>query len=271
MAALWVKEQARGQAALVVVGRPKRWLDRFDLVIAPPQFQLPPTRQCVASGYALDAGRRGRDRRRERGMARALRRPAAAAHRAARGRADQTVPLRPGGRPAADGERPARRAAREAAQYTSPPVAARRKRWWRRSRPEPASARRHAGTRAAPTPTTLCSLADWFIVTGGSISMMVEVSGWANRCHLPASSRSVAAALARHARPAAGRAGGWRAGWARATVGRAASSAHREVCARSVEIHRRLYARGLAPLGQPFGAVDAAVGRLGARSSARAR
>jgi uncharacterized protein len=41
MAALWVKEQTRGRAALVVVGRPKRWLDRFDLVIAPPQFQLP--------------------------------------------------------------------------------------------------------------------------------------------------------------------------------------------------------------------------------------
>ena len=41
MAALWVKEQTQGRAALVVVGRPKRWLDRFDLVIAPPQFQLP--------------------------------------------------------------------------------------------------------------------------------------------------------------------------------------------------------------------------------------
>jgi uncharacterized protein len=41
MAALWVKEQTRGRATLVVVGRPKRWLDRFDLVIAPPQFQLP--------------------------------------------------------------------------------------------------------------------------------------------------------------------------------------------------------------------------------------
>jgi mitochondrial fission protein ELM1 len=39
MAALWVKAQSR--ARLVVVGRPKRWLDRFDLVIAPPQFHLP--------------------------------------------------------------------------------------------------------------------------------------------------------------------------------------------------------------------------------------
>jgi uncharacterized protein len=42
MAALWVKEQTQGRAALAVIGRPKRWLDRFDLVIAPPQFQLPP-------------------------------------------------------------------------------------------------------------------------------------------------------------------------------------------------------------------------------------
>jgi uncharacterized protein len=41
MAALWVKAQAQGRALLVVVGRPKRWLERFDLVIAPPQFQLP--------------------------------------------------------------------------------------------------------------------------------------------------------------------------------------------------------------------------------------
>jgi uncharacterized protein len=41
MAALWVRDQAQGRARLVVIGRPKRWLDRFDLVIAPPQFHLP--------------------------------------------------------------------------------------------------------------------------------------------------------------------------------------------------------------------------------------
>ncbi|HZD25496.1 MAG TPA: ELM1/GtrOC1 family putative glycosyltransferase, partial [Alphaproteobacteria bacterium] len=41
MAALWIKERTHGRAALVVVGRPKRWLARFDLVIAPPQFHLP--------------------------------------------------------------------------------------------------------------------------------------------------------------------------------------------------------------------------------------
>jgi mitochondrial fission protein ELM1 len=42
MVALWVKKQARGRTRLIVIGRPKRWLDRFDLVIAPPQFHLPP-------------------------------------------------------------------------------------------------------------------------------------------------------------------------------------------------------------------------------------
>jgi uncharacterized protein len=36
-----VRDQAQGRARLVVIGRPKRWLDRFDLVIAPPQFHLP--------------------------------------------------------------------------------------------------------------------------------------------------------------------------------------------------------------------------------------
>jgi mitochondrial fission protein ELM1 len=41
MAALWVEERAPA-ARLVVVGRPKRWLERFDLVVAPPQFRLPP-------------------------------------------------------------------------------------------------------------------------------------------------------------------------------------------------------------------------------------
>ena len=158
MAALWVKEQARGRAALVVVGRPKRWLDRFDLVIAPPQFQLPRRANVLRLDLPLDAGRRGRDRRRERGMARALRRSAAAAHRAARGRADQAVPLRSGGRRAADGERPARRAARGrlTIRHHQPPHAGDGGR--RRSRPSCRPARAFtAGTTAAPTPTTRCS------------------------------------------------------------------------------------------------------------------
>ncbi len=40
-AALWVKKQSGGRTKLVVVGRPHRDLHDFDLVIAPPHFHLP--------------------------------------------------------------------------------------------------------------------------------------------------------------------------------------------------------------------------------------
>ena len=41
MAALWIQEQSGGHTKLVLIGRPKRWLDRFDLVITPTQYLLP--------------------------------------------------------------------------------------------------------------------------------------------------------------------------------------------------------------------------------------
>ncbi len=41
MAALWVKEQSAGAAKVVLVGRPRRMLESFDLVLAPPQYLLP--------------------------------------------------------------------------------------------------------------------------------------------------------------------------------------------------------------------------------------
>jgi mitochondrial fission protein ELM1 len=41
MAALWVHEQSARSVKLVLLGRPKRWLERFDLVIAPVQYRLP--------------------------------------------------------------------------------------------------------------------------------------------------------------------------------------------------------------------------------------
>jgi hypothetical protein len=41
MAALWIHKQSRGRTKLVIVGRPRRMLDRFDLVIATPQYRLP--------------------------------------------------------------------------------------------------------------------------------------------------------------------------------------------------------------------------------------
>ena len=84
-------------------------------------------RQRAAPRSAADARRRGRDRRRQGGMARPPGRPAAAAHRPARGRADQAVPVRSGGRQAADGARPTRRRSRAwlALRQHQPPHAGR--------------------------------------------------------------------------------------------------------------------------------------------------
>ena len=134
------------------LARPLRSGDRAAAVPAAPP------RQCAAPGSALDACRRGRDRRCQRGMAQALRRPAAAAHRSTGRRADQAVPVRSGGRQAADGARPARRRGRGrlTLREHQPPDATRGGRGPSREscRPAPAST---GGTTAAPTPTTRCS------------------------------------------------------------------------------------------------------------------
>ncbi|MEQ8860257.1 MAG: ELM1/GtrOC1 family putative glycosyltransferase [Pseudomonadales bacterium] len=42
MAALWIKQRSGGATRVVLFGRPKRWLDRFDLVVAPTQYAVPP-------------------------------------------------------------------------------------------------------------------------------------------------------------------------------------------------------------------------------------
>lgn len=41
MAALWIKQQSGGRTRLVLIGRPKGRLARFDLVVAPPQYGVP--------------------------------------------------------------------------------------------------------------------------------------------------------------------------------------------------------------------------------------
>lgn len=40
MAALWIKQQSPA-TRLVLVGRPRRWIDRFDLVVTLPQYSVP--------------------------------------------------------------------------------------------------------------------------------------------------------------------------------------------------------------------------------------
>jgi mitochondrial fission protein ELM1 len=41
MAAMWIKAQSGERTRVVIVGRPRRMLGRFDLVLAPPQYRLP--------------------------------------------------------------------------------------------------------------------------------------------------------------------------------------------------------------------------------------
>jgi mitochondrial fission protein ELM1 len=47
MAALWVQEQSGGHTRIVIVGRPKRWAERFALIVAPSQFRIPPRDNLV--------------------------------------------------------------------------------------------------------------------------------------------------------------------------------------------------------------------------------
>jgi uncharacterized protein len=41
MAAMWIKQQSEGRSKVVIVGRPRRMLRDFDLVVATPQYRLP--------------------------------------------------------------------------------------------------------------------------------------------------------------------------------------------------------------------------------------
>lgn len=41
MAAMWIREQSGGRTKVVIVGRPKRMMDQFALAIATPQYRLP--------------------------------------------------------------------------------------------------------------------------------------------------------------------------------------------------------------------------------------
>jgi mitochondrial fission protein ELM1 len=41
MATLWIKQQSGGRTKIAYVGRPRRWIERFDLVIGTAQYRLP--------------------------------------------------------------------------------------------------------------------------------------------------------------------------------------------------------------------------------------
>lgn len=53
MAALWIKEQSGGRTKLVIVGRPRRHMDRFDLIIGTSLYRLPDSPRIVRLGLPL--------------------------------------------------------------------------------------------------------------------------------------------------------------------------------------------------------------------------
>ena len=53
MAALWIQQQSGGHSRIVLLGRPKRWRQRFDLIIVPSQYLLPPDRRVMQLALPL--------------------------------------------------------------------------------------------------------------------------------------------------------------------------------------------------------------------------
>ena len=53
MVALWIKEQSRGHTKIVIVGRPRRWLSRFSLIIAAAHHHVPDLPNVMRLGLPL--------------------------------------------------------------------------------------------------------------------------------------------------------------------------------------------------------------------------
>ncbi|GBD44829.1 hypothetical protein HRbin40_02320 [bacterium HR40] len=178
MAGLWVRRQSGGRSRLVVIGRPRGSLEEIDLVVAPPQFLVPDHPKVVRlelplvradPGRVAAAGARFRDR-----LAR-LPRPLTAVCVGG-----ETKPFR------FDAE-VARHLARELERLLLRDGGTLYVTTSRRSRPEAVEALASALPSAAilylfrpddpdnPYPGLLAH-ADRFVVTGDSVSMMVEVA-----------------------------------------------------------------------------------------------
>jgi mitochondrial fission protein ELM1 len=53
MAALWIQQQSGGHSQIVLLGRPRRWMQRFKLIIVPSQYLLPANRRVLQLGLPL--------------------------------------------------------------------------------------------------------------------------------------------------------------------------------------------------------------------------
>lgn len=56
MAALWIQDRSRGRTRIVLIGRPKRWVERFALIILPAQFRMPAHPNVLRLGLPLMRG-----------------------------------------------------------------------------------------------------------------------------------------------------------------------------------------------------------------------
>lgn len=176
MAALWVQQQSGGQSRIVLFGPPKRWPERFSLIVAPAQYRLPGAANFLPIQFPLMrsnadgvAGARASWQERLAVLPRPL---------TALLVGGQTKPYR---MDAAFATRLAARAAdlaRPGSLYVSTS---------RRTRPDVVDALASSLPEGTPlfrwsadAPDNpylaLLALADRFIVTGDSISMMVEVA-----------------------------------------------------------------------------------------------
>ena len=53
MAAMWVRQQSGNRTRIVLIGRPRRGLDHYDLVIVPPQYRVPRRTNVLHLGLPL--------------------------------------------------------------------------------------------------------------------------------------------------------------------------------------------------------------------------
>jgi mitochondrial fission protein ELM1 len=181
MAALWVRERSGGRTRVVLIGRPKRWIERFALVVVPGQFQVPSRANVVHLALPLmraDAAAARRAAAAWRPRLAGLPRPLTAVFVGG-----ETKPFRFDAGVAADllGRLRAVRERDGGSLYVTTS---------RRTRPDVVEALaaglpdgavlyRWAPDAADNPYQGLLGLADRFVVTGDSVSMMVEVASLA--------------------------------------------------------------------------------------------
>ncbi|MCS6778545.1 MAG: mitochondrial fission ELM1 family protein [Geminicoccaceae bacterium] len=180
MAALWLQEQSAGRTRLAIVGRPKRWPERFALILAPAQYAVPEAANVVRLELPLlrpDPERLEAAAARWRERLSALPRPltavliggetkpyrldVAVARRLARELA--TLRAREGGTLWVTTSRRTAPAVADALEAALPPGTP----FYRWRAEDPPEANPYPG---------LLALADRFVVTGDSVSMLVEVA-----------------------------------------------------------------------------------------------